>query len=146
MSVNQGQTLDTLRGDISVTGTMTVDGTTVKQNIVTCNTATPPVCNTAEVATEILSVDVSNSAVSLMQPDGSASEIILLSLDPVITMMNVGNLVEVDQWVVTDALSSTSNQTVEGAGDPSIKDDVNKGNFGATVIDALHSLGLITSP
>lgn len=146
MSVNQGQTLDTSRGDIKVTGTMTIDGTTVKQNIETCNTAQPPVCNTAEVATEIMSVDVNNSAVSLMQPDGSVSEIILLSLDPVITMMSVGNLVEVDQWVQTDALSSTSNQTLESEENPSITEFGENGNLGATVINAIHSLELIPSP
>ena len=58
-------------------------------------------------------------------------------------MVNVGDLVEVDQWVPTDSFSSTNNQAAEIAGNSSMADFVGSGKFGATIIDALHSLDLI---
>ena len=144
-----GVTLDSLRGELSVKGTMTVDGTTLKQSIESCiNATTPPTCTSVEVEeTQILSVDVNNSAVSLTQPDGSSSEIILLSLNPIITLFNGGSFVEVDLWELADPLSSTSNQeVVEGAENPSTIDSYGSGNFGSTTFDALNSLDLIPSP
>jgi hypothetical protein len=142
-----GVTLDSLRGELSVRGTMTVDGTALKQSIENCiNTTTPPTCSSVEVASQILSVDVNNSAVSLTQPDGSVSEVILLSLNPIITMLNGGSFVEVDQWELADPLSSTSNQVMESTENQGMVNSVENGKFGSTTFDALQSLGLVQSP
>jgi hypothetical protein len=146
---NGEPTIDSLRGDTTLQGTLTVDGATIMQNVTIClNDTNPPTCTSSgDVSSQIISVGENNRSANIMQPDGSVVEIILLSLNPLITVANVGSFVEINQWVLTDPLSSTSNQAVENAeDDPLVAEFSESGKFGSTMTDALYSLGLIPSP
>ena len=144
---NGEPTIDSLRGDTTLQGTLTVDGATIMQNVTIClNNTSPPTCTASgDISSQIISVGENNRSANIMQPDGSVVEIILLSLNPLITVANVGVFVEINQWVLADPLSSTSNQVVEGAGSQMVE-FVGSGKFGSTMTDALYSLGLIPSP
>lgn len=145
--VNGGPLLDTLLGDMTLTGTLTIDGTTVTQDLTGCiNNTTPPTCSTQQVSAQISSAGENNTSISLQQQDGSVQQIILLSLEPLITMIAGESFVEVNHWVPAASLSSTSNQTVEMAEDPSMPEFIESSTFGAAIVDVLYSLGLIPSP
>lgn len=145
--VNGGPLLDTLLENLTLTGTLTINGSTVTQDLTGCvNNTTPPNCSTQQVSAQISAVGENNTSVSLQHPDGNVQQIVLLSLEPLITLIDGENFVEVNHWVPAASLSSTSNQTVEMTGDPSMPEVIENGTFGAATVDILYSLGLIPSP
>jgi hypothetical protein len=132
---------------MTLTGTLTINGATVTQDLTGCiNNTTPPTCSATKVEAQILSVGKNNTSVSLQHPDGSVQQIILLSLDPLITLVDGENFVEVNQWMPSTSLSSTSNQAMEDAENPIMVEFFESGKFGFATFDVLHSLGLIPSP
>lgn len=139
--------IDSLRGDITVQGMMTVDGATIMQNVTICtNDTNPPTCNSSgDVSSQIISVGENNRSASIMQPDGSIDELILLSLNPLIILINGGSFVEINHWVLADPLSNTSSQIAE-AGKSEVADLTANKRIGTTMIDALHALDLMPSP
>ena len=145
--VNGGPLLDTLRGDMTLTGTLTINGPTVTQDLTGCvNDTTPPTCSSQQVSAQISSVDENNTSISLQHQDGAVQQIILLSLEPLITLVDGENFVEVNHWAPAASLSSTSNHTVESIEDPSVPELNESGTFGSTTVDMLYSLDLIPSP
>lgn len=144
---NGEPSIDSLRGDITVQGTMTVDGATIMQNVTICTKDTnPPTCNSSgDISSQIISVGENNRSASVMQPDGSVDELILLSLNPLIILLNGGGFVEINHWVLSDPLSSTSSQTAE-TGESEIGDFTANGRIGSATIDAFHLLDLNPSP
>lgn len=145
--VNGGPLLDTLLENLTLTGTLTINGSTVTQDLTGCvNNTTPPNCSTQQVSAQISAVGENNTSVSLQHPDGNVQQIVLLSLEPLITLIDGENFVEVNHWVPAASLSSTSNQTVEMTGDPSMPEVIENGTFGASTAAMLYSLGLIPSP
>ena len=144
---NGEPSIDSLRGDITVQGTLTVDGATIMQNVTICTHETnPPTCNASgDISSQIISVGENNRSASIMQPDGSIDELILLSLNPLIILINGGSFVEINHWVLADPLSSTSNQTAE-TDESEIGDFTANKRIGSAMIDALHLLDLIPSP
>lgn len=144
---NGDPAIDSLRGDITVQGTMTVDGATIMQNVTICtNDTNPPTCNSSgDISSQIISVGENNRSVNIMQSDGNIDELILLSLNPLIILINGGGFVEIDHWELSDSLSNTSNQTVE-TGENKEGDLTANGRIGSTTIDAFHFLDQNSSP
>ncbi len=134
-----GLSFDTLRGDVEVDGVMTISGNNLNQSFTVCLNNS---CESEQVTGSITSVGVNSSSVQIRSQNGSVTESILLSINPnIITLTDVGDFVEVDQWVQkSQSLSATSNQVAE---DSVAIEGANKDiKFGSAIGEALNALGV----
>lgn len=138
-----GQSLDTLRGDAIITGTMTVTDSNVIQLITACSVNTPPICNSAEIRAEIISTGINDSSVILRYVNGLVVEYFLLSLDPIMTLITDGGFVQVDQWAITQPLSALDQQMSEALIHSTPVEFTASGKFDLPIVDMLFSLGFI---
>ena len=141
-----GQSFDTLRGDAIITGTMTVDGTNVIQSITVCSVNTPPICNSAEIKANIISTGVNDSSVVLRYLNGTIVEYFLLSLDPIMTLINDRGFVQADQWVLSQSLSASDKQIPETLINPTPIEFTGREKFDSPIVNMLFLLDFISFP
>ncbi|SFP97815.1 hypothetical protein SAMN05216419_104111 [Nitrosomonas cryotolerans] len=139
-----GQSFDTLRGDIDITGTMTINDSNVVQSIIVCSVDTPPTCLSVEIKADIISTGVNDSSVILRFVDGRVLEHFLLSLDPIMTLINDSGFVEVEQWVPSQSLSDSDRQQIQKMFvNPTPVEFTGNERFSSPIINMLFSLGFI---
>lgn len=141
-----GQSFDTLRGDTIITGTMTVNDTDVIQSITACSVNTPPICNSAEIRAKIISTSINDSSVVLRYQNGTIVEYFLLSLDPIMTLINDRGFVQTDQWVLSQLLSASDKQIPETLINPTPIEFTGSEKFDSPIVELLFSLDLISFP
>ncbi len=139
-----GQSLDTLRGDVDITGTMTINDSNVVQSIIVCSVDTPPTCQSVEIKGDIISTGVNDSSVILRFVDGRVIEHFLLSLDPIITLISDNSFVKAEQWVPSQSLSDSGRQQIPKMHvNPTPAEFTGNEKFASPIINMLFSLGLI---
>ena len=92
---SDGTIFDSQQSGVNITGTMTITGSKMIQELTVCS----PGCASVTVTGTILSIGENAHSVTVLNPNGMLGEIVILSFYPLMTFTNVGSYAEVDQWV-----------------------------------------------
>jgi len=93
-----------------------------------------------KMSANIMSVGINNSSVQIKQENGIGAELMILSLDPIITFVNAGDFSEVDQWIPAHQAGSLSKHLdLDNQIDA---DPITEAKFGSAIGDAIRYLGL----